>query len=115
MYIISIGGIRPKSVWTMWRFYRLTFQSLRQARVHDGCVLAELTRKNGVFFEYSVWTSKKAIVDFARTSPHLDAMQQSHLVLKSFYNKQFTSSEIPKISDAVAKWFADEKAMASLG
>jgi hypothetical protein len=102
MYV-SITGLKLKSFWHVFRFYRHAVPSLRQAQKAEGNLCAQVRTINGVHHTLTAWESEKHMRAFLYSGAHKKAIKSFPKIAtgKTF---GFESDTIPDWSDVHQLW-----------
>jgi hypothetical protein len=96
---VSITGLRLKRWWHFLSFLRLSISAARQARMAEGNLATQLTRKNGVYHTLSVWRSEADMRNFLYDGAHMRSIRAFPRIAtgKTF---GFETTDVPEL-DAV--------------
>lgn len=109
MAYISITGLRVKSIWYWPRFAWHAVRSMGQARRAEGCLSAGARSMDGVQHTMSVWTDRKAMLNFMMFGPHRHAMRDFRKIATgSTYG--FEADHAPDWNEAKRLWREHGKA-----
>lgn len=108
MHYISITGLKPKGLFSFFRFWRLAIPSFEQARKAKGIQFCEVKRIQGFQCTLTAWESREAMLDFMRSGVHLKAMKAFHQIAtgRTF---GYESQTIPTWNEAFALLQANGK------
>jgi heme-degrading monooxygenase HmoA len=99
MPYISITGLKPKGLFSFFRFWRLAIPSFEQARKAKGNLHCEVKRVQGFQCTLTAWESREDMLNFMRAGAHLKAMKAFHQIAtgKTF---GYESERIPTWTEA---------------
>lgn len=101
MHYISITGLKPKGLFSFFRFWCLAIPSFEQARKAKGIQFCEVKRIQGFQCTLTAWESREAMLDYMRSGVHLKAMKAFHQIAtgRTF---GYESQTIPTWNEAFA-------------
>ena len=103
MPYISVTGLRVKSFWHWPRFAWHAVRSMGQARQAEGCLSAAARTMDGVQHTMSVWTDRKAMLNFMMRGSHRKAMRDfRNIATGSTYG--FEAERAPDWAEAQRLW-----------
>ncbi len=100
---VSITGLRLRSPWHIFRFFRHAALSLRQARRAPGNLHTDVKTINGVRHTITVWEDEKAMRRFLYRGAHAKAIRAFPEIAegKTF---GFETTEVPDWDEVHALW-----------
>lgn len=106
--LVSIGGLKVKSVFHAPYFFLLAAPSLRQAQEADGNLFSQVKGAQGRQFSLTAWESPAAMKVYAKSGAHARAMAAAARVASDGYFHFYHSDALPDWGDALARWYANE-------
>lgn len=108
-YHVSIGGMKMRGWRVFFRVIRMTYAALKAAKVHPGCVHADIFRDGQRYFAMSVWDDEAAMKAYAHGGIHAQLMAHRHDWFAHFKNHSFKLDTIPSRAEAMAMWREAQK------
>lgn len=74
-FYVSITGLKPKSFWTLFSFWRHAIPSKIQADSAPGILFSGVHKINGIQHTLTAWESKEHMKAYISTGAHAKAMK----------------------------------------
>ena len=101
--IISVTGLRPRSLIAYIRFWWLAVPSFRQAQSAKGNLFCQTRSHKGYQHTLTAWKDRKSMKHYVLSGAHRKAMGQFHK-LATGATITFESDSVPDWDEALAKW-----------
>ena len=101
--IISITGLKPKSVFTIIPFWLKAIPSLSQAKNAKGNLHCEVKKIKGIQHTLTAWESEEALKNFVYSGIHLKAIQ-SFRKIATGSTYRYKSETMPSWDEARRMW-----------
>ncbi|MEN9399049.1 MAG: hypothetical protein RL632_150 [Bacteroidota bacterium] len=99
MYI-SLTQLKPKGVFSYFRFWFLAIPTFRQAQTANGSLSVSAKRVNGSQCTITSWESREVMLAFMRSGAHLKAMKAFHKIATG-RTYGFESDQLPTWTEAM--------------
>lgn len=98
--VITVTSLRLRRLWGYFKLTYLAMFVVKQTRTQPGFILMNNTGFGYLHYTLSVWETKEALEQFARTGAHLAAMKQSRQLATEINTYTFESTQIPDWKEA---------------
>ena len=102
MYV-SITGLRPKNIFSYFRFWLHTVPALKSAQKSEGVLFCDVKRRGKYQHSLTVWETKEFMALYREGHTHTRAMRVFPSIATGHVHG-FESKEIPTWDEALAKW-----------
>jgi hypothetical protein len=74
-FYVSITGLKPKSFWSTFLFWRHAIPSKMQADQAPGVLFVDVRKINKIQHTLTAWESREHMLAYVRSGAHLQAMK----------------------------------------
>jgi hypothetical protein len=74
-FYVSITGLRPKNIWSIFKFWRHAIPSKIQADSAPGILYSDVKKINQIQHTLTAWETKEHMMSYIHSGSHLKALK----------------------------------------